>query len=103
MIFYSVLFFIYVNIVQKSSFHKTIIYEVNFRNDYGKFLMVGCPVSGRVVNECSWYPFSIVQVFFNTKSYLQFFINYFCITTLIATFMDTALFFNWGCKNTLLF
>ena len=35
-------------------------YEVDVRNEYGLFMMAGCPVSYRVVsiNEHHWYPFS---------------------------------------------
>ena len=50
--------------------------------------MVGCPVSGRVVllvNEHSWRPFSIAQVFLNTdrvfSSSLITFIFIFCHTS----------------------
>ena len=56
--------------------------------------MVGCPVSGRVVllvNECNWYPFSIVQ--FLSTNYI--------VSSSLTTFIISLLLFH--CEHCIAF
>ena len=79
-------------------------------NDYGKFIMVGCPVFGTVVLlviECNLHPFSFAHFLYKSyifsSSLITFVISLLLLCYYFVTFMNISLSFNWGCKNTFLY
>jgi len=95
--------YMFISIIQSSiAVFITPYCYVHFWNYYGKFIMVSCPVSGRVVllgDKCNWHP--VLLHSFNTdhiynSSLITFFISLYYY---FVTFMIITLLFKWGCKT----